>query len=76
MGGTELVYNLFAECQPGGDSHGGLCVEKFASISPVISAIAAAMIIKGALTVITFGTKVPAGIFIPSLGESFQTLSY
>ncbi|KAF9519196.1 hypothetical protein BS47DRAFT_1370811 [Hydnum rufescens UP504] len=68
MGGTELVYNLFAECQPGGGSHEGLCVEKFAPIFPVITAIAAAMFIKGALTVITFGTKVPAGIFIPSLG--------
>jgi H+/Cl- antiporter ClcA len=68
MGGTELVYDLFAECQPGGDSHGGLCVGKFASITPVISAIATAMLIRGSLTVITFGTKVPAGIFIPTLG--------
>jgi chloride channel 3/4/5 len=26
------------------------------------------MCVKGALTVVTFGIKVPAGIFIPSLG--------
>jgi chloride channel 3/4/5 len=34
----------------------------------VIQAIAIAMVVKGALTVITFGIKLPAGIFIPSLG--------
>ncbi|KAK0486090.1 chloride channel [Armillaria novae-zelandiae] len=57
MGGTELVYNLFSECRTGsGNSH------------EVIRAIAVALIVRGALTIITFGIKVPAGIFIPSLG--------
>jgi hypothetical protein len=72
MGGTEFVYNLFAECRPGSNNdHSGLCVidpGSFASIWPVIRAVGVAMIVKGALTVITFGIKVPAGIFIPSLG--------
>ncbi|KAG9009352.1 hypothetical protein FRB94_012169 [Tulasnella sp. JGI-2019a] len=68
MGGTELVYNLFAECTPGGDTHGGLCINEGDSLKPVIGAIALALVVKGALTVVTFGIKLPAGIFIPSLG--------
>lgn len=72
MSGTEFVYNLFAECRPGSNNdHIGLCVVdpgSFASIWPVIRAVGVAMAVKGALTVITFGIKVPAGIFIPSLG--------
>lgn len=70
MSGTELVYNLFAECIPGsGNNHEGLCVTNPAQQAlPVISAIGTAMLVKGALTIVTFGIKVPAGIFIPSLG--------
>lgn len=67
MGGTELVYNLFAECRPG-HSHEGLCVNDPASVRPVVNAIAVALLVKGALTIVTFGIKVPAGIFIPTLG--------
>ncbi|PCH36064.1 hypothetical protein WOLCODRAFT_166656 [Wolfiporia cocos MD-104 SS10] len=70
MGSTELVYNLFAECQPGSaNTHLGLCV-----LNPpeqaftVIRAIAVALLVRGALTIVTFGIKLPAGIFIPSLG--------
>lgn len=72
MGGTELVYNLFSECRTGsGNTHSGLCVidpGSFTHIWPVMRAILTAMVVKGALTIITFGIKVPAGIFIPSLG--------
>lgn len=72
MGGTELVYNLFAECRTGsGNTHSGLCVVdpgSFESIWPVARAILVAMVVKGALTIVTFGIKVPAGIFIPTLG--------
>ncbi|KAK0212563.1 chloride channel [Desarmillaria ectypa] len=72
MGGTELVYNLFAECRTGsGNSHEGLCVidpGSFKHIWPVVRAIAVALVVRGALTIITFGVTVPAGIFIPSLG--------
>ena len=35
---------------------------------PVINAIAVAALIKAVLVTITFGIKVPAGIFIPTLG--------
>ncbi|KII92590.1 hypothetical protein PLICRDRAFT_102840, partial [Plicaturopsis crispa FD-325 SS-3] len=72
IGGTELVYKLFAECRTGsGNTHSGLCVldpGSVAAIWPVVRAILVAMVIKAALTVVTFGIKVPAGIFIPTLG--------
>lgn len=76
MGGTELVYNLFAECRSGStNTHSGLCVlDPPTQALPVIQAIAIAMFVKGALTLITFGIKLPAGIFIPSLGGTEHVL--
>ncbi|KAI8993999.1 chloride channel [Trametes punicea] len=70
MGGTELVYNLFAECKSGSsNTHSGLCVlDPPTQAIPVIRSIFIALIVKGALTIVTFGIKVPAGIFIPTLG--------
>ena len=70
MGGTELVYNLFATCPQGShDTHGGLCVTKHGEHTfEVMRMIAVAMVVKAALTVVTFGIKLPAGIFIPTLG--------
>lgn len=67
LSGTELVYNLFAECH-GGDSHEGLCPTSPGDIGPLINAIGIAMVVKGFLTIVTFGIRVPAGIFIPTLG--------
>ncbi|TFY72949.1 hypothetical protein EVG20_g64 [Dentipellis fragilis] len=70
MGGTELVYDLFAECRTGSpNTHSGLCVLDPATQTwPVVRAIFTALVIRAALTIITFGIKLPAGIFIPSLG--------
>ncbi|CAL1706418.1 unnamed protein product [Somion occarium] len=70
MGGTELVYNLFAECRTGStNTHSGLCVVNPSTQAwPVIRAIFTALVVKSVLTLITFGIKVPAGIFIPTLG--------
>ncbi|OSD06985.1 hypothetical protein PYCCODRAFT_1431167 [Trametes coccinea BRFM310] len=70
MGGTELVYNLFAECRSGSsNTHSGLCVlDPPTQAIPVIRSIFVALLVKGALTIVTFGIKVPAGIFIPTLG--------
>ncbi|KAH7888657.1 chloride channel [Phlebopus sp. FC_14] len=72
MGGTELVYNLFSECHKGrANTHSGLCVQdpgSFEYVWPIVQAITVAMLLKGALTIITFGIKLPAGIFIPTLG--------
>lgn len=70
MGGTELVYNLFAECRAD-NTHSGLCISdpgSFAKIWPIAKSILVAMIVKGGLTIVTFGIKLPAGIFIPTLG--------
>jgi chloride channel 3/4/5 len=67
LSGTELVYNLFAECREG-DSHVGLCPKHPGDVGPLIRAIGIAMIVKGLLTIVTFGIRVPAGIFVPSLG--------
>jgi chloride channel 3/4/5 len=62
MGGTELIYNLFSECRTGsGNTHSGLCVVdpgSFERVWPIAQSI----------FVITFGIKLPAGIFIPTLG--------
>jgi chloride channel 3/4/5 len=70
MGGTELVYNLFAECRAGStNTHYGLCIlDPPTQAVPVVRAIFTALLVKGALTIVTFGIKLPAGIFIPTLG--------
>jgi len=72
MGGTELIYNLFSECRTGsGNDHYGICIVdpgSFKVVWPVASSILVAMLVKGGLTIITFGIKLPAGIFIPTLG--------
>jgi chloride channel 3/4/5 len=70
MGGTELVYNLFAMCLPGSaNTHAGLCVlDPGKHTFQVMRMIGVAMVVKAALTVVTFGIKLPAGIFIPTLG--------
>ncbi|ORY35468.1 putative voltage-gated chloride channel [Naematelia encephala] len=65
MGGTELVASLFAECRS--DLSSSLCVDHPRQVYGVISMLGAALLVKGALTIITFGIKLPAGIFIPSL---------
>ncbi|KAG9122291.1 hypothetical protein FRC07_001406 [Ceratobasidium sp. 392] len=69
MGGTELVYNLLAPCHTG-DWHEGLCVapDKAEDVAAVARAIGVALVVKGVLTIVTFGIKLPAGIFIPTLG--------
>ena len=68
MGGTELVYNLLAECKPG-DSNEGLCIPNGGTESgTLIRSLVIALVVKGVLTIVTFGIKVPAGIFIPTLG--------
>jgi len=70
MSGTELVYNLFAMCLPGSpNTHAGLCaLDPGTQTFPVMRMIAVTLVVKAALTVVTFGIKVPAGIFIPTLG--------
>ncbi|CAO1618827.1 unnamed protein product [Sympodiomycopsis kandeliae] len=66
MGGPELITDLFSECHEH-ESLDGLCVTSASEIRPLLTNIAWAMLIRGSLTIITFGIKLPAGIFIPSL---------
>jgi chloride channel 3/4/5 len=71
MGGTELILNLFSECRPHRHDNPSLCItdrSSFEEAWSVSRSIFEAMIIKGALTLVTFGIKLPAGIFIPTLG--------
>ncbi|CAO1628618.1 unnamed protein product [Parajaminaea phylloscopi] len=66
MGGPELITDLFSECHEH-ESLDGLCVSQPSQLGPLVSSIAWAMIVRGLLTIVTFGIKLPAGIFIPSL---------
>ncbi|KAF7315600.1 Chloride channel protein [Mycena indigotica] len=69
MSGPQLIFELFAECRPG--SFNPLCVVdpgSFQAVWPVAQAVLVAMLVKSVLTVITFGIRLPAGIFIPTLG--------
>ncbi|KAK7717403.1 hypothetical protein SLS64_002895 [Diaporthe eres] len=66
---AKLLYNLAAPCDPDDDSldEVGLCPEARVDIPPVLRNLLVAFLIKGFLTVITFGIKVPAGIYVPSM---------
>ena len=69
MGGTELVYNLFSECLPDGHEHEGLCPNDLTAVAGRLTqSLGVALLVKGALVIVTFGIKLPAGIFIPTLG--------
>jgi chloride channel 3/4/5 len=61
---TELLFELASPCDP--DTVTGLCPEKN-DIPQVIRYLLAAFVIKAFLTIITFGIKVPAGIYVPSM---------
>ncbi|KAF5393443.1 hypothetical protein D9757_000639 [Collybiopsis confluens] len=70
MGGTELVSALFSECRKNFEDEWGLCLSdpgSWVQLKPVVGALLLALVVRGALTVVTFGIRLPAGIFIPSL---------
>ncbi|KAJ4483361.1 chloride channel [Lentinula aciculospora] len=70
MGGTELVSALFSECHKGIEDEWGLCLSNpgsWAQVTPVVGALLLALVVRGCLTLVTFGIRLPAGIFIPSL---------
>ncbi|KAF3059378.1 H(+)/Cl(-) exchange transporter 3 [Daldinia childiae] len=65
---AKLLLNLAAPCQDDSrDSELGLCPSNIDEIPGIIRNILAAFIIKTFLTTITFGIKVPAGIYVPSM---------
>lgn len=63
---AELLYELAAPCHAFTKDGSGLCPTP-EHIPDVIWYLGAALVIKSMLTVITFGIKVPAGIYVPSM---------
>ncbi|TVY91107.1 H(+)/Cl(-) exchange transporter [Lachnellula willkommii] len=64
---AKLLFNLSSACDIASVDDMGLCPSSIDEIGPVILSLAAAFFIKGILTIITFGIKVPAGIYVPSM---------
>lgn len=66
IGGAELISELFQKCGEHEPSN-GLCVMDPSQISPLLTTLTYTLAAKTVLAIITFGIKLPAGIFIPSL---------
>ncbi|EXJ69279.1 chloride channel, other eukaryote [Cladophialophora psammophila CBS 110553] len=62
---NELLFELASPCQK--QSATGLCPNTEDEILRVIGYLSVAFVIKAFLTIITFGIKVPAGIYVPSM---------
>lgn len=63
---SELLFELASPCDYTKQSRTGLCPTK-EGIPEVIRYLLVAFVIKSILTIITFGIKVPAGIYVPSM---------
>ena len=66
IGGTQLVLELFTVCSQK-SSNDGLCPTTSSTIQSTLLTLLAALCIKIGLTIITFGMRIPAGIFIPTM---------
>ena len=62
---TELLFELARPCDK--EVETGLCPQNKDEIPSVIGYLAIAFLIKAFLTIMTFGIKVPAGIYVPSM---------
>ncbi|KAL8968305.1 MAG: hypothetical protein Q9183_002525 [Haloplaca sp. 2 TL-2023] len=62
---TELLLELASPCKF--DTTSGLCPTSGEQIPGILRALGIAFVIKCFLTTITFGIKVPAGIYVPSM---------
>jgi chloride channel 3/4/5 len=63
---AELLFELASPCDTFTDDGEGLCPTR-ETIPSVIRTLLVAFIIKSGLTIVTFGIKVPAGIYVPSM---------
>ncbi|KAK2740077.1 hypothetical protein FQN55_009026 [Onygenales sp. PD_40] len=63
---SELLFELASPCDSSSESRTGLCPTGD-KIGEVIRYLVIAFVIKSILTIITFGIKVPAGIYVPSM---------
>jgi chloride channel 3/4/5 len=79
ISGTRLVEDLLSECREK-EKFDGVCPDGVAGIPRLVKLIVVAMVVKGLLyvsgcegvtdggrTIVTFGMKIPAGIFIPTM---------
>ncbi|RYP81956.1 hypothetical protein DL769_001800 [Monosporascus sp. CRB-8-3] len=65
---AKLLLNLAAPCDDDTrDDELGLCASTIDDIPGIIRMLLVAFLVKGFLTTITFGIKVPAGIYVPSM---------
>ncbi|KAF7553096.1 hypothetical protein G7046_g7189 [Stylonectria norvegica] len=66
---AQLLLNLASPCEglDGSDDDLGLCPRSIEDIPAILLLLFVALLIKGFLTIITFGIKVPAGIYVPSM---------
>ncbi|GJN66569.1 hypothetical protein PLICBS_000587 [Purpureocillium lilacinum] len=67
---AKLLLSLASPCDDSTDGSKddlGLCPSSVNDIPPILLTLFVAFLIKGFLTIITFGIKVPAGIYIPSM---------
>ena len=81
---TELLFELASPCSPNDKSP--LCPRNASEVKDVLLSLGVAFVIKSFLTTITFGIKVPAGIYVPSMvvggflgrivGHAFQYLVF
>lgn len=63
---AELLFELASPCDTFTDDDDGLCPTTD-HIPDVIRNLLVAFVIKSGLTIVTFGIKVPAGIYVPSM---------
>ncbi|KAE8352243.1 chloride channel [Aspergillus coremiiformis] len=63
---SELLFELASPCDHESSSPNGLCPSED-GIGEIIRYLLVAFVIKSFLTVVTFGIKVPAGIYVPSM---------
>ena len=63
---TEILFQLASPCKGIGNIS-GLCPQNGAEILVIIGNLCSAFVIKSILTIISFGIKVPAGIYVPSM---------
>lgn len=63
---TELLFEVANQCDPQGFPS-DLCPARVEDILHTLRYLGAAFIVKSILTTITFGIKVPAGIYVPSM---------
>ncbi|KFY47827.1 hypothetical protein V496_10421 [Pseudogymnoascus sp. VKM F-4515 (FW-2607)] len=64
---AKLLFNLASPCSPDDLDSMGLCPESIGDIDYILKQLSIAFVIKSFLTIITFGIKVPAGIYVPSM---------